>query len=131
MNINTRMRIGELTKRAGVTPRTIRYYESIGLMPPGEREGTGQHYYSEETLERLRKIDQLKKLGLSLEEIRGVVDLYFIDPSGVQTKQKVLTILRQHLTETDQKMNELQQFRNELQTQIEYFERWFSEREGN
>ncbi|WHY22097.1 MerR family transcriptional regulator [Paenibacillus sp. G2S3] len=123
------MRIGELTKRAGVTPRTIRYYESIGLMPPGEREGNGQHYYSEETLERLRKIDQLKKLGLSLEEIRGVVDLYFIDPSGVQTKQKVLTILRQHLTETDQKMSELQLFRNELQTQIEYFERWFSERE--
>lgn len=98
-------------------------------MPPGEREGNGQHYYSEETLERLRKIDQLKKLGLSLEEIRGVVDLYFIDPSGVQTKQKVLTILRQHLTETDQKMSELQLFRNELQTQIEYFERWFSERE--
>lgn len=129
MNINHRMRIGELTKRAGVTPRTIRYYESIGLMPPGEREGNGQHYYNEETLERLRKIDQLKKLGLSLDEIRGVVDLYFIDPSGVQTKQKVLTILRQHLTETDQKMNELQQFRNELQTQIEYFERWFSERE--
>ncbi|MBY3620792.1 MerR family transcriptional regulator [Acinetobacter sp. CUI P1] len=123
------MRIGELTKRAGVTPRTIRYYESIGLMPPGEREGNGQHYYSEETLERLRKIDQLKKLGLSLEEIRGVVDLYFIDPSGVQTKQKVLTILRQHLTETDQKMSELQLFRNELQTQIEYFERWFSDRE--
>jgi len=129
MNINNRMRIGELTKRAGVTPRTIRYYESIGLMPPGEREGNGQHYYSEETLERLRKIDQLKKLGLSLEEIRGVVDLYFIDPSGVQTKQKVLTILRQHLTETDQKMSELQLFRNELQTQIEYFERWFSDRE--
>lgn len=129
MNINNRMRIGELTKRAGVTPRTIRYYESIGLMPPGEREGNGQHYYSEETLERLRKIDQLKKLGLSLEEICGVVDLYFIDPSGLQTKQKVLTILRQHLTETDQKMSELQLFRNELQTQIEHFERWFSERE--
>lgn len=67
-------------------------------MPPGEREGTGQHYYSEETLERLRKIDQLKKLG-------------------VKTKQKVLTILRQHLTETDQKMSELQLFRNELQSQ--------------
>ncbi|OZQ69846.1 hypothetical protein CA600_02330 [Paenibacillus sp. VTT E-133280] len=45
-NLNTRMRIGELTKRAGVTPRTIRYYESIGLMPSGEREGTGQHYHS-------------------------------------------------------------------------------------
>ena len=35
------MRMGDLTERAGVTPRTIRYYESIGLLPPGEREGNG------------------------------------------------------------------------------------------
>jgi hypothetical protein len=64
--MNDRMRIGDLTQRAGVTQRTVRYYESIGLLPPGEREGHGQHYYSEETLARLRKIDQLKKLGRSL-----------------------------------------------------------------
>lgn len=74
---------------------------SIGLIPSGEREGTGQHYYTEEYLERLRKIDQLKKLGLSLDEIREVVQLYFIDPSGVQSKRKALAILRQHMSETD------------------------------
>ena len=75
--MNDRMRIGELTERAEVTPRTVRYYESIGLLPPGEREGHGQHYYTEETLARLQKIDQLKKLGLSLDEIRDVIDFYF------------------------------------------------------
>jgi MerR family copper efflux transcriptional regulator len=124
-----RMRIGDLTERAGVTHRTVRYYESIGLIPLGEREGNGQHYYTEETVARLRKIDQLKKLGLSLEEIRDVIDLYFIDPSGVQPKQKVLAILRQHLTETDQKIDGLQQFQADLQANIERFERWFKERE--
>ncbi len=118
------MRIGELTELAGVTQRTVRYYESIGLLPPGEREGHGHHYYTEETLARLRKIDQLKKLGLSLEEIAGVIDLYFIDPSGVQPKQKVLAILRQHLTEADRKISSLQQFRAELQANIERFERF-------
>lgn len=124
-----RMRIGDLTERAGVTPRTVRYYESIGLIPPGDREGAGQHFYTDETVERLRKIDQLKKLGLTLEEIRDVIDLYFTDSSGVQPKQKVLAILRQHLAETDEKIGGLQQFRTELQAHIERFERWLEERE--
>jgi MerR family copper efflux transcriptional regulator len=124
-----RMRIGDLTELAGVTHRTVRYYESIGLIPLGEREGNGQHYYTEETVARLRKIDQLKKLGLSLEEIREVIDLYFIDPSGVQPKQKVLAILRQHLAEADQKIDGLQQFRADLQANIERFEHWFKEKE--
>ncbi|OZB96634.1 MerR family transcriptional regulator [Paenibacillus sp. XY044] len=122
-----RMRIGDLSERAGVTQRTVRYYEKMGLIPPGEREGSGQHYYTEETVARLRKIDQLKKLGLSLEEIRDVIDLYFMDPSGVQPKQKVLTILKQHLAETDQKIEGLQQFRADLLNNIDRFERWLNE----
>ncbi len=128
--MDERMRIGELTERAGVTQRTVRYYESIGLLPPGEREGHGQHYYSEETLARLRKIDQLKQLGLSLDEIRDVIDLYFTDPSGVQPKQKVLAILRKHLAETYQKISGLQLFRADLQTHIERFEHWLEGRES-
>jgi MerR family transcriptional regulator, copper efflux regulator len=127
--MNDRMRIGDLTERAEVTPRTVRYYESIGLLPPAEREGHGQHYYTEETLARLRKIDQLKKLGLSLDEIRDVIDLYFTDASGIQPKQKILAILRQHLAEADQKIGALQQFRADLQAHIERFERWLEERE--
>jgi MerR family copper efflux transcriptional regulator len=127
--MNERMRIGDLTERAEVTPRTVRYYESIGLLPPGEREGRGQHYYTEETLARLRKIDQLKKLGLSLDEIRDVIDLYFTDPSGIQPKQKVLAILRQHLAEADQKIGALQHFRADLLAHIDRFEHWLKETE--
>ena len=123
-----RMRIGELTERAEVTPRTVRYYESIGLIPPGKRQGNGQHYYSEQTVVRLRKIDQLKKLGLSLDEIRDVIDLYFIDTSGVRPKRKVLGILRRHLAETDEKMDALKQFRAELQGNIKRFERWLADK---
>ena len=127
--MNDLMRMGDLTQRAGVTPRTVRYYESIGLLPPGEREGHGQHYYTEETLARLQKIDQLKKLGLSLDEIRNVIDLYFTDPSGIQPKQQVLAILRQHLAEANQKIGALQQFRADLQANVERFEYWLEGRE--
>jgi MerR family copper efflux transcriptional regulator len=119
-----RMRIGELAERAEVTTRTVRYYESIGLIPHGEREGGGQHYYPEQTVVRLRKIDQLKRLGLSLDEIRDVIDLYFTDTSGVRAKQKVLAILRAHLAEVDQKVGALQQFRADLVADIERFECW-------
>ncbi|QBD83666.1 MerR family transcriptional regulator [Ktedonosporobacter rubrisoli] len=127
--MDERMRIGDLSERAGVTPRTVRYYESLRLLPPAEREGHGQHYYTEETLARLRKIDQLKQLGLSLEEIRDVIDLYFSDPSGVQPKQRVLAILRQHMVETEQKIGALEAFRADLQSHIRRFERWLEERE--
>ncbi len=125
----SRMRIGDLTEQAGVTARTVRYYESIGLLPPGEREGNGQHYYTEETIARLHKIEQLKLLGLSLDEIRDVIDLYFTDPSHIQAKQKILVALRQHLAEADQKIAGLQQFRADLQMHIERFERWLDAQE--
>lgn len=121
------MRIGELTRRAEVTPRTVRYYESIGLLPKGQRRGGGQHYYTEETVLRLRKIEQLKQLGLSLDEIGDVVALYFADPSGVRSKQKVVAILRAHLAEIDERIGELSQLRSELVGHIKKFERWLAE----
>ena len=121
------MRIGDVAGRAGVTPRTIRYYEGIGLLPPGEREGTGHHHYTDETVDRLRKIDQLKKLGLSLDEIQGVIDLYFSDASGIQGKRKVIDILRGHLVETDEKIASLQSFRAEIRANIALLERYLAE----
>ena len=106
--MNDFMRIGELSERAGVTPRTVRYYESLGLISPGSREGNGQHYYTEETLSHLRKIDQLKNLGLSLEEIRDVSVIYFGDANVIKSKRRVLEILRHHLAETNQKIDSFQ-----------------------
>src|SRR5690349_13761417 len=102
--MDDRMRIGELTEQAGVTPRTVRYYESSALLPAGEHKGNGQHYYTGETVLRLQKNDQLKLIGLSLDEIRDVIDLYFTDPSHIQPKQKIIAMLKQHLAETDEKI---------------------------
>lgn len=112
------MRIGELAQKAGVTPRTIRYYENLGLLSPSERQGTGFRYYTETELAKLQKIDCLKSLGLTLEEITSVIDLYFEDATGIRGKQKVLSILQTHLRETDEKIAALAQFRSELQISI-------------
>ena len=114
-----KMRIGELADVAGVTPRTIRYYESLGLLGPCEREGHGFRYYSDAELFRLRKIDALKQLGLRLEDIAEVIPLYCEDPSGTSSKRRILEILQAHLADTDEKITILQSFRSELVTNIE------------
>ena len=121
------MRIGDLIRRAEVTARTVRYYESLGLLPPGARQAGAQRRYPEETVARLRKIDQLKRLGLSLEEIGSVIDLYFEDPSGREPKRKVLAILRQHLADADRRSEALDQFRADLRAHIQRFDLWLGQ----
>ncbi len=118
------LRIGELARLGKVTPRTVRYYESLGLIPPGEREGEGQHRYPEQTVARLQKIDQLKALGLSLGDIGKVIHLYFEDPTGKRAKIKVLEMLRNHLAETETQLASVAQFRSELLDHIQRFESW-------
>jgi DNA-binding transcriptional MerR regulator len=121
------MRIGEFAQRAGVTPRTVRYYESLGLLGPSQREGSGFRYYTDVELARLQKINSLKDLGLSLEEIALVIPLYFEDPTGLRGKRKVLEILKAHLQETETKLNALEQFRSDLKANIDRIQRWIDE----
>ena len=69
------MRIGEVAAAVGTTPRTIRYYEEIGLMPgAGDRAAGAHRVYREEDVEQLSEILRLKELlGVSLEELRELV----------------------------------------------------------
>ncbi|ENO84588.1 transcriptional regulator [Thauera linaloolentis 47Lol = DSM 12138] len=113
------MQIGELSERAGVSHRTIHYYERLGLLQPAEREGAGYRYYDEMALKRLEKIAALKRLGLSLDEIAMVIDLYFKDATGIEGKEKVLEILRGQLARADAQLVELQAFKRDLEANIE------------
>jgi DNA-binding transcriptional MerR regulator len=70
------LRIGDLARRAGTTPRTIRYYEELGLLPSAAERDAGRHRtYSEDDVERLEQLLRLKDLlGLTLDELRDVVE---------------------------------------------------------
>jgi len=70
------LRIGDVAKLAGTTPRTIRYYEEIGLLPASSARERGAHRtYAEEDVERLADLLRLKDLlGLSLEELKALVE---------------------------------------------------------
>jgi DNA-binding transcriptional MerR regulator len=69
------MQIGEVAERTGLTQRTLRYYEAIGLLAPATRMEGGFRLYTEEDIRRLEQIVQLKRLlGFSLAEIRQIVE---------------------------------------------------------
>ncbi|HZQ81640.1 MAG TPA: MerR family transcriptional regulator [Gaiellaceae bacterium] len=68
------LRIGEVAERSGVTPRTIRYYEELGLLPRSERELGKHRVYTAADVERVLELKRLRDLlGLSLDELRTMV----------------------------------------------------------
>ena len=69
------IRIGQLAERLGVTSRTIRYYEQLGLLKPSSYTKGGERRYTEEDAARLKRIRELQSLmGFGLDEIRVILD---------------------------------------------------------
>ena len=66
----TAMKVGELTKRTGLTVRTLHHYDEIGLLAPAERTSSGHRLYGETELRRLQEIVSLKSVGSPLKEIK-------------------------------------------------------------
>lgn len=66
--------IGEVSERVGLSLRTLRYYEEVGIAPPSGRSAGGFRLYSEVDLERLAFIKRLKPLELSLDQIRELLE---------------------------------------------------------
>ena len=67
------LQIGEVAQRAGLSLRTVRYYEEMGLLTPEDRTEGGFRLYTEEHVERLALIKQMKPLGFKVQEIRDVL----------------------------------------------------------
>lgn len=89
--------ISELAREFDVTPRTIRFYEDQGLLAP-ERTGTGgrQRVYSQRDRTRLKLTLRGKRLGLSLSEIRDLVDMYESPSDTAAQLERFLAVLTRH-----------------------------------
>lgn len=105
------MLIGELARRAGVRPQTIRYYESLGLLARAERTSSGYRRYGTRALEELTFVHKAQGLGFSLEEIKQILDL---GRSGRAPCASVLAIAEGHLAHLDRRIKELRQLQKEL-----------------
>jgi MerR family copper efflux transcriptional regulator len=70
------MNIGTVAERSGVPPKTIRYYETIGLIAAADRRANGYRAYSSADMQTLNFIKRARGLGFSVEELRGLLDLW-------------------------------------------------------
>jgi len=106
--------IGAVCRATGLSPRTIRYYEEIELLPGVRRRSGGRRVYGPDELERLRFIQRLKTLGLSLAEIRELNTIYAIAGSTAAMLARLGDQLDLHLGDLDARIEELQQLRGEM-----------------
>ena len=105
------MNIGTVAGRSGVPPKTIRYYESIGLVHPAERRPNGYRSYSSVDMRTLTFIKRARGLGFSVEEVRELLDLW---RDRSRKSAAVKAIAAQHIEALDRKIEELQSMRKAL-----------------
>ncbi|MEH6579155.1 MAG: Cu(I)-responsive transcriptional regulator [Amphritea sp.] len=110
------MNISQAAKSAGLSSKTIRFYEQQGIIPPAERAANGYRYYTDRQLEKLRFIKRARSLGFSLEESRELLQLSQ-DPS--RTSGAVKQKAQQHIVQINKQIEQLQQMRDALITVVE------------
>jgi DNA-binding transcriptional MerR regulator len=115
----TLYRIGELAQRAGVTTRTIRYYEELGILSAPRRPQARHRRYSENDLVHLKRVAQLKAYGLTLGEIREIFDLSRQDPSGEKSRLRLLSRYREKLREAEQRKERIEAYIGDLEWHID------------
>jgi DNA-binding transcriptional MerR regulator len=105
---------GDLARATGHTLRTIRHYETAGLLAPSEVSDGGHRRYTGEDLERLRLIIDLREVGLSLCEIKSILELR----AGCRTAAEFATRFRQvievHLGAAQVRLERLRRMRREI-----------------
>lgn len=116
-DLPTAMRSGEVARAAGVNQQTLRYYERRGLLPQPDRSSGGHRLYSTEVVTTLRVIKAAQRLGFSLDEVAGLLEMgrhyHSHARGGLQTQA------RTKLAEVDQRIADLRVIRSSLLTALE------------
>lgn len=105
------LRIGQLAKETGFTPKTLRYYEDVGLLRPARRAQSGYRLYDEAAVERLRFIRRAQGVGFRLKDIRRILE---ISDEGRVPCQHIMEVIDRELTRIAAQLERLRQFRDGL-----------------
>ena len=105
------MRIGQVGNAVGVDPPTIRYYESVGVLPEPERTASGYRSYSPADVERLRFVTLARSLGIGLDDIRQILGLR---DRGEAPCGYVRGVLDRQVDAVDERILQLQALSGEL-----------------
>ncbi|MFW2541043.1 Cu(I)-responsive transcriptional regulator [Primorskyibacter sp. 2E107] len=104
------MNIGDVSARAGLPAKTIRYYEDIGLIRP-KRTENGYRVFSETDLHKLAFLARARELGFSIEDCRALLAMY---EDNSRANADVKTLAEAHLKQIDEKLAQLQSMRDTL-----------------
>lgn len=115
-----RLRIGQLAGLARTSPDTLRYYERLGLLPRPRRTEGGYRVYDRSAADRVTLIRKGQALGLSLREIREVIE---VAEGGRDPCDHVRAMLAQRLAEVDARMADLRALRKTLEELLQTSER--------
>lgn len=108
------MQIGDLAKQAGVSVRAVRYYEEFGLLVPAGHSVGGFRLYGEDNLKRLKVINFLKELGLTLTEIREILLAKKQSGGDRETVKYLQSVFKEKLSLVEAKVHSLTKMRDEL-----------------
>ncbi len=108
---DNKLSIGELAKQLSISPKTIRYYEDIKLLPRPDRGSNNYRVYSEDTLNRLHFIKKAKSLGFTLKEIKKVLS---ISDRGNDPCEHIGELLKLRIVALEMKLKELKELRTKL-----------------
>jgi len=105
------MNISQAAKASGLTPRMIRHYENIGLLPSAERSPAGYRRYDQRELHTLRFIHRARTLGFSIEQIGHLLTLW---QDRERSSAEVKALVKGHLLELEEKIAGLQAMHDSL-----------------
>lgn len=106
--------IGRLAREAGVSTRTVRYYEEIGLLRTARRYSGGRRVFDGDALQRLRFIGRLKSLGFPLQEISHLNDVFELKRSTADMLVELDRQLESHQSTLEHRMRELSALRGDI-----------------
>ena len=122
--------IGELANSLELSPRTIRYYEEIGLLDSVKRiEGT-RRVYTDKDLQRLKFVKRLKDLGLTLSEMLELEDIYQIHRTNRKVLPRLLELLDNHTAKIDERISSLIRLKKDILNYREKIRQKLDVREG-
>ena len=106
--------ISDLADEFGITTRTIRYYEELGLLQPGRSEG-GRRMYSGKEYTQLKLVLRGKRFGFSLDEIKEMVLLFDEDRTGEKQLKRTIAYGNEKLAEVNETIAELVELKGEIE----------------
>lgn len=112
--------IGDLAKSMGLTTRTLRYWEEVGIIESAQRADGATRGYNPYYVRRIRFILKLKELGLTIREMQDLYTAYGEAKETTRMIPRLIEILDQHISKVDEKMAQLASLRKEV---VEYRQR--------